>query len=205
MSLLYMNFSRYTTNVEALPGHLKFDSKPAWSVHPCCCAYVDTRGCACAWVYLFEQLAATAGLEVLGSTVQRMQSINPRTYVGSGKVEEISQEVDRLKADTVTPSMMGRTIPSPLRAPFWHCSMNASDSQRVHKSGPISCNRRAPVKSKGRLSEGERRVIHAYGSQDGVTFGVCVRTQLLKPKPVLGISCGTVLCRHQHKPRIKQK
>lgn len=35
------------------------------------------------------QLARTAGIEVLGSTIQRLQAPNPATLVGSGKVEEL--------------------------------------------------------------------------------------------------------------------
>jgi GTP-binding protein HflX len=35
------------------------------------------------------QLAATAGIEVLGRTIQRVESPNPATYIGSGKVEEL--------------------------------------------------------------------------------------------------------------------
>ncbi|HJX37554.1 MAG TPA: GTPase HflX [Anaerolineae bacterium] len=35
------------------------------------------------------QLAATAGIEVVGRTIQRLESPNPATYIGSGKVEEV--------------------------------------------------------------------------------------------------------------------
>ena len=35
------------------------------------------------------QLARTAGIEVLGSTIQRLKAPNPATFVGSGKVEEL--------------------------------------------------------------------------------------------------------------------
>lgn len=35
------------------------------------------------------QLARTAGIEVLGSTIQRLQAPKPATFVGSGKVEEL--------------------------------------------------------------------------------------------------------------------
>jgi len=35
------------------------------------------------------QLARTAGIEVLGSAVQRLESPNPATYIGRGKVEEL--------------------------------------------------------------------------------------------------------------------
>ena len=36
-----------------------------------------------------EQLARTAGVEVVGRDFQRLTTINPATYIGSGKVEEI--------------------------------------------------------------------------------------------------------------------
>jgi GTP-binding protein HflX len=36
-----------------------------------------------------EQLARTAGLEVVGRGLQRMSAINPGTYIGSGKLEEL--------------------------------------------------------------------------------------------------------------------
>jgi GTP-binding protein HflX len=35
------------------------------------------------------QLARTAGIEVVGSTLQRLDSPNPATYIGKGKVEEV--------------------------------------------------------------------------------------------------------------------
>lgn len=47
------------------------------------------------------RLADTAGLEVVGHTYQLLDDPNPRTYVGAGKVAEISAEVERLGADTV--------------------------------------------------------------------------------------------------------
>jgi len=36
------------------------------------------------------QLACTAGTVVVGSTVQRLETVNPATYIGRGKVEEIA-------------------------------------------------------------------------------------------------------------------
>ncbi len=39
------------------------------------------------------QLARTAGLEVVGSTYQRLDHPNPATYIGKGKVEELKAEV----------------------------------------------------------------------------------------------------------------
>jgi GTP-binding protein HflX len=35
------------------------------------------------------QLAGTAGIDVVGSTIQRLDSPNPATYIGTGKVEEV--------------------------------------------------------------------------------------------------------------------
>ncbi|MFB0545775.1 MAG: GTPase HflX [Anaerolineae bacterium] len=37
------------------------------------------------------QLARTAGVEVVGETYQRLENINPATYIGKGKVEEIKE------------------------------------------------------------------------------------------------------------------
>ena len=46
-------------------------------------------------------LAATAGLNVVAKVVQSLKQANPRTLVGTGKIEEIGTLVDRLKADVV--------------------------------------------------------------------------------------------------------
>jgi GTP-binding protein HflX len=46
-------------------------------------------------------LADTAGLNVIGEVQQRLASPNPKTYIGSGKVEEIQALVDELKAEIV--------------------------------------------------------------------------------------------------------
>jgi len=47
------------------------------------------------------RLADTAGLEVVGETTQRLDTPNPETYVGSGKVEEILALVEETLADVV--------------------------------------------------------------------------------------------------------
>lgn len=47
------------------------------------------------------RLADTAGLEVVGTTSQRLDPPNPKTYIGKGKVEEVRDEVQRLGVDTV--------------------------------------------------------------------------------------------------------
>jgi GTP-binding protein HflX len=46
-------------------------------------------------------LADTAGLNVIGEVQQRLSSPNPKTYIGSGKVEEIQSMVDELRAELV--------------------------------------------------------------------------------------------------------
>jgi len=46
-------------------------------------------------------LADTAGLDVVGQISQRMTAPNPRTYVGSGKVEEIKALAGEVKADVI--------------------------------------------------------------------------------------------------------
>lgn len=49
-----------------------------------------------------EELAAladTAGLEVVGGTFQRLEQINPRTYIGKGKIEELQAYRDELDVD----------------------------------------------------------------------------------------------------------
>jgi GTP-binding protein HflX len=47
------------------------------------------------------QLARTAGIEVLGSTVQRLGTPKPGTYIGSGKVEELRAWQKELGHDVV--------------------------------------------------------------------------------------------------------
>jgi GTP-binding protein HflX len=46
-------------------------------------------------------LADTAGLVVVGETVQALKRIHPATFVGHGKVEEVKELVERLPADVV--------------------------------------------------------------------------------------------------------
>ena len=47
------------------------------------------------------RLAETAGAEVVGRMVQRLQTPVPRTFIGSGKVEELIQLVRNLDVDTI--------------------------------------------------------------------------------------------------------
>ncbi|KAL4435425.1 hypothetical protein ABPG77_006187 [Micractinium sp. CCAP 211/92] len=47
------------------------------------------------------RLADTAGLEVVGHTYQLLDEVNPRTYIGSGKVQEIMAAVSNTGATTV--------------------------------------------------------------------------------------------------------
>lgn len=48
-----------------------------------------------------ELLAETAGIEVVGSITQNLDSPNPRTYVGTGKLEELKLLAEELDADTI--------------------------------------------------------------------------------------------------------
>ena len=47
------------------------------------------------------QLARTAGVEVVGQTQQRLEAINPATYIGKGKVAELKLLMRELDVDTV--------------------------------------------------------------------------------------------------------
>jgi GTP-binding protein HflX len=46
-------------------------------------------------------LANTAGIEVIGKASQQVQQIDPATFIGSGKVEEIREQVEALDAQVV--------------------------------------------------------------------------------------------------------
>jgi GTP-binding protein HflX len=48
-----------------------------------------------------EQLAYTAGLEVVGRTHQNLESIHPATFIGSGKVEELGSLRKQLNFDII--------------------------------------------------------------------------------------------------------
>ncbi len=47
------------------------------------------------------QLAHTAGIDIVGSLTQRLERLNPATLIGSGKVEELVEQVAESAADTV--------------------------------------------------------------------------------------------------------
>ena len=47
------------------------------------------------------RLADTAGVEVVASTIQKLDTLNPRTFIGSGKVEEVAQLCRSYTADVV--------------------------------------------------------------------------------------------------------
>jgi GTP-binding protein HflX len=47
------------------------------------------------------QLAATAGIQVLGQTTQQLEQPHPATYVGPGKVEEIREALAELGAEVI--------------------------------------------------------------------------------------------------------
>ena len=46
-------------------------------------------------------LADTAGLDVVGQATQRLNSPNPRTFIGTGKVDEVKMLVEEVQADIV--------------------------------------------------------------------------------------------------------
>ena len=48
-----------------------------------------------------ERLADTAGLKVIGQTIQRFDRPDSATYIGSGKVEEVKILIDELEAGVV--------------------------------------------------------------------------------------------------------
>ncbi|GAB4553645.1 MAG: GTPase HflX [Anaerolineae bacterium] len=48
-----------------------------------------------------EMLALTAGIEVVGHAVQHLNRVDPATFIGSGKVKEVQEEVAMLGADVV--------------------------------------------------------------------------------------------------------
>lgn len=46
-------------------------------------------------------LAKTAGLEVIGMTTQRVSRVDPKTFIGSGKLEEVKAEIETTGVQTV--------------------------------------------------------------------------------------------------------
>lgn len=48
-----------------------------------------------------EMLALTAGIEVVGHAIQHLNRVDPATFIGSGKVKEVQEEVAMLSADVV--------------------------------------------------------------------------------------------------------
>jgi len=48
-----------------------------------------------------RELARTAGLELYGEIIQRQKEVNPKTYIGSGKVEEARKLMDELDCCTI--------------------------------------------------------------------------------------------------------
>jgi len=48
-----------------------------------------------------QQLAATAGIQVVGRTTQKLDRIHPATHIGPGKVEEIQALVEELDANLI--------------------------------------------------------------------------------------------------------
>ncbi len=67
---------------------------------------VDVSGSRSLWsiddsLNELQQLARTAGITVTGKTFQRLPRINPKTYIGSGKVEELFTEIASEDIQTV--------------------------------------------------------------------------------------------------------
>ncbi|HYJ78895.1 MAG TPA: hypothetical protein VEW03_04815, partial [Longimicrobiaceae bacterium] len=48
-----------------------------------------------------ERLADTAGVDVVGSLVQRLESPHPKFFIGQGKAEELKQQVEAEDATLV--------------------------------------------------------------------------------------------------------
>ena len=48
-----------------------------------------------------SMLADTAGMEVVGQTIQKLQQIDPKTYIGSGKVAEVRDQIAELEANVI--------------------------------------------------------------------------------------------------------
>jgi GTPase len=48
-----------------------------------------------------RELIKTAGLDLVGEVTQRLNEINPKTYVGTGKVEEAKRLMERMDACTI--------------------------------------------------------------------------------------------------------
>lgn len=46
-------------------------------------------------------LAETAGLEVVGRATQKLDRLNPQTFIGSGKVEEVKELAEELQAEVI--------------------------------------------------------------------------------------------------------
>ncbi len=46
-------------------------------------------------------LAESAGLDIVGRVTQRLKAPNPKTFIGSGKVEEVKALVEEVQADIV--------------------------------------------------------------------------------------------------------
>src|SRR5260221_9820679 len=53
------------------------------------------------WLGGLALVADTAGIKVVGRAIQHLNQIDPATYIGSGKAEEIREEVASLQADVV--------------------------------------------------------------------------------------------------------
>jgi GTP-binding protein HflX len=48
-----------------------------------------------------KELIRTAGLDLCGEMTQRLQEVNPKTYVGTGKIKEVQELMEQMGACTI--------------------------------------------------------------------------------------------------------
>lgn len=88
-----------------------------------------------------SELAGTAGLEVAGSTYQRVLEPNPRTYIGTGKVSE-SLSTCKSELCLETSSAVVRSVSS-LRPVGHGLALPLSCRMCANKVVPASCTRQS--------------------------------------------------------------
>ena len=73
----------------------------------CCAAQHGILCCSLPLAWILEHVSLPSlhnhclQLQVVGQTFQSLESVSPRTYIGSGKTLEVEGAVDELDADTV--------------------------------------------------------------------------------------------------------
>jgi GTP-binding protein HflX len=88
------------------------EKKPRSSSCGCYTPRTDRTG-GCRLIEELRFLADTAGAVTLKSFIQKIEAPNPRTYIGSGKINEIA---DFVKAGNIDITIFdGRSLPSQLR------------------------------------------------------------------------------------------